>query len=94
MQGNDIVVYPNTITTGVSTYYVRFPYDPKWTYTTVNGSPLFNQSANDYQDFELTDSDFPRLVAKICEYAGVSIRESDVSAAGRNEELYMDQTQQ
>lgn len=94
LQGNDIVVYPNTITTGVSTYYVRFPYDPKWTYTTVNGSPLFNQSANDYQDFELTDSDFPRLVAKICEYAGVSIRESDVSAAGRNEELYMDQTQQ
>lgn len=94
LQGNEINVYPNTITTGVSTYYVRYPYDPKWTYTMVNGSPLFNQSANDYQDFELTDADFPRLVAKICEYAGVSIRESEVSAAGRNEELYMDQTQQ
>lgn len=94
LQGNDINIYPNTITSGVSTYYVRFPYDPKWTYTMVNGSPLFNQSAGDYQDFELTDSDFPRLVAKICEYAGVSIRESEVSAAGRNEELYMDQTQQ
>jgi hypothetical protein len=94
LQGNDITIYPNTITSGVSTYYVRFPYDPKWTYTTVNGSPLFNQSANDYQDFELTESDFPRLVAKICGYAGVSIRESEVSAAARNEELYMDQTQQ
>lgn len=94
LQGNDINIYPNTITSGVSTYYVRYPYDPKWTYTMVNGSPLFNQSAGDYQDFELTDSDFPRLVAKICEYAGVSIRESEVSAAGRNEELYMDQTQQ
>lgn len=94
LQGNDIVVYPGSITSGVSTYYVRYPYDPKWTYTMLNGSPLFNQSANDYQDFELTEADFPRLVAKICEYAGVSIRESEVSAAGRNEELYMDQTQQ
>lgn len=74
MQGNDITVYPLTITSGVETYYVRYPYDPKWTYTLVNGSPLFNQSANDYQDFELTDSDFPKLVVKICEYAGTSIR--------------------
>lgn len=93
MQGNDITIYPNTITSGVSTYYVRYPFDPKWTYTTVNGSPLFNQSANDYQDFEIPTENFPRLVAKICEYAGVSIRESEVSAAGRNEELYMDQNE-
>jgi len=94
MQGNDITVYPLTIVDDVETYYVRYPYDPKWTYTVVNGSPLFNQSANDYQDFELTSSDFPKLVVKICEYAGTSIREQEVVAAAKQEEMYMDQTAQ
>lgn len=94
MQGDSMTVYPLTITSGVETYYVRFPYDPKWTYTVINGSPLFNQSANDYQDFELTDSDFPKLVVKICEYAGTSIREQEVVANSKQEEMYMDQMAQ
>jgi len=94
MQGNQIAVYPDTITNNINIYYVRYPQDPKWTYTVVNGSPLFNQSANDYQDFELAISDFPKLVLKICEYAGVNIRESEVVQAARTEEAYTDQMQQ
>jgi hypothetical protein len=39
------------------------------------GEPLFNQSANDYQDFELPLTDEPTLVAKILQFAGMSIRE-------------------
>lgn len=94
LQGDNITVYPNTIINNIETYYVRYPYDPKWTYTVVNGSPLFNQSANDYQDFELTPSDFPKLVIKICEYAGVSIREQEVVQAAKQEEAYTDQMAQ
>lgn len=94
LQGDNITVYPNTIINNIETYYVRYPYDPKWTYTVVNGSPLFNQSANDYQDFELTVSDFPKLVIKICEYAGVSIREQEVVQAAKQEEAYTDQMAQ
>jgi len=94
MQGNQITVYPTTITDDINIYYVRYPADPKWTYTVVNGSPLFNQSANDYQDFELAISDFPKLVVKICQYAGVSIREADVVQAAKAEEAYTDQKQQ
>jgi hypothetical protein len=94
MQGTQVAVYPATITDNINIYYVRYPADPKWTYTVVNGSPLFNQSANDYQDFELAISDFPKLVVKICEYAGVSIREMDVVTAARAEEAYTDQKQQ
>ena len=94
MQGNQVAVYPDTITDNINIYYVRYPQDPKWTYTVVDGSPLFNQSANDYQDFELAISDFPKLVIKICQYAGVSIREADVVQAARAEEAYTDQTQQ
>lgn len=94
LQGDNLTIYPNSITSNVETYYVRYPYDPKWTYTVVNGSPLFNQSANDYQDFELTVSDFPKLVIKICEYAGVSIREQEVVQAAKQEEVYTDQMAQ
>jgi len=94
MQGNSFTVYPTSIISDVETYYVRYPYDPKWTYTLVNGSPLFNQSANDYQDFELAVQDFPALVIKICQYAGISIREQEVVQAAKQEEVYTDQMEQ
>jgi hypothetical protein len=70
-----VTIYPDTISTGVSCYYVRYPEDPKWTYTLVSGEPLFNQGAVDYQDFELPLTDEPTLVAKILQFAGMSIRE-------------------
>ena len=89
--GNSIVVYPTTITTGVSVNYVRYPQSPKWTYNTVGGSPVFNVSAADYQDFELPDSDQPTLVLKILQLAGVNIREPEVVQYAMNEESIEDQ---
>ena len=83
----NFTVYPNTIVSNVKAHYLRFPKEPKWTYTSVGGDPLFNQSANDYQDFEMPLSDFSDLVVKILQYAGVSIREQDVIAAAKAEEL-------
>lgn len=78
-----IAVYPTSITSGITLSYVRYPKTPKWTYTTlVNGDPIYNPSAVDHQDFELPDSDMPNLVAKILQYAGVSVREENVYAFG------------
>lgn len=80
-------VYPSTIQTNVSALHVRYPVDPKWTYSVVSGSPIFNQSAADYQDFELSEGSQNDLVFKILSYAGVNIRESDVvqfAMAGEN----------
>lgn len=77
-KGDDIKVYPASITSNVSAMYVRYPLDPKWTYTVVGGSPIFNQSAVDYQDFELPESAQNDLVYKILSYAGVNIREAEV----------------
>lgn len=74
----EITVYPVDITSGVTIDYVRMPATPKWTYTTVSGNPVFNQSAGDYQDFEIHPADEHRLVTKILGFAGLSIRESDV----------------
>ena len=51
-EGNDIVVTPNTIITGVTCNYIRKPQNPKWTYQIVLGTEMFDAGANDYQDFE------------------------------------------
>lgn len=83
----NFMVYPDTITANVDVHYLRYPKEPKWTYISVGGDPLFDQSANDYQDFEMPMSDFSDLVIKILQYAGVSIREQEVMAAAKAEEL-------
>jgi hypothetical protein len=86
---SSVDVYPTTITgtSDVSAFYIRYPKDPKWTFQTLaNGEPIFNQTAADYQDFELPLSDEPSLVVKILQYAGLSIREADVVNFGNTEE--------
>jgi len=96
LSGNTITVYPTTIQAAgaVKTQYVRYPKVPKWTYVNVNiGEPVFNSSAVDYQDFELPLSDEPGLVAKICQYVGIEIREPAVSQFGQNEEVQDNQIQ-
>lgn len=94
LEGEKITVYPDTIQTGIKAQYIRYPRDPKWTYTTfAGGEPLFNQSAQDYQDFELPLVDEPLLVAKILQFAGVSIREAEVFAMGNQEETKNKQIQ-
>lgn len=93
-EADRINVYPNTITADVLCSYVRFPYDPKWTYTTVNGDPIFNQGASDYQDFELSISDMPKLVTKILKYCGVDIREQQVVQYVMSEEAIKKQLEQ
>lgn len=92
LNGQEITVYPDTIITGVSAQYIRKPLDPKWTFVSlVGGEPMFDQSSSDYQDFELPSGDEPSLVAKILQYAGISIREADLYTAGAAMEQKEDQ---
>ena len=91
--GDSITVFPTTINAGadVQSQYIRYPKDPKWTYVTLyNGEPLFDQTASDYQDFELPIDDTNDLVAKILQYAGISIREKDVFEFGKIDEQQLD----
>jgi|TARA_R110002096_G_scaffold96413_1_gene215198 hypothetical protein len=95
--GNVITLYPSTILNAgeVKAQYVRYPLAPTWTYNTLlaGGAPLFNQSLSGYQDFELPESDKSGLVAKICQYVGIEIREGDVYRFGQSEDLIASQTQ-
>jgi hypothetical protein len=89
MSDSTITVYPSTITSNVSALYVRYPLDPKWTFITdpTSGASLFNQSASDYQDFELPYNYSNDLIVRILKYAGINIREADVVAFANNEEV-------
>lgn len=82
----DIKVYPSSITGSVLMRYIRYPYIPFWGFSfTPNGEALYNAASS--VDFELPQSDFVNLVIKILQYAGISIREQEVSAAAKSEEI-------
>ena len=75
-------VYPVTINNPgqVQAIYFRYPKDPKWTYITLlGGEPSFDQSQPDYQDFEMPAEDEFKLITKILQYCGISIREMAVA---------------
>lgn len=89
IEGDVISVYPDTINTASSLKcsYFRLPLDPKWTYISLpNGEPAFDQSQPDYQDFELPGEDEYKLVMKILQYCGMSIREIQVAQYGIQQE--------
>jgi hypothetical protein len=91
LQGEELTFYPNTITYKgqIQATYFRFPKVPKWTYITLaNGEPVFDQSQSDYQDFELPAEDEYKLVTKILEYCGMSIREQEVTQFGMAEQQH------
>lgn len=90
--GNKIEVHPNTITSGVKCYYIRKPKDPKWTYINTPNA-IFNQSATDYQDFEIHPSDEAKIVLKILEYSGLSIKETDINKILQEKEIVKTQTE-
>jgi len=83
-EGGNLDAFPISLNAGVQCQYIRYPFDPKWTYATVPaaaGEPLFDPTAVDYQDFEMPKSDEPSLVLRILEYAGLSIREIQIYEA-------------
>jgi hypothetical protein len=88
-----IVLYPDTISDtnnyDIRCTYFTYPKDPKWTYITLtNGEPMFDQSQADYQDFQLPNEDEYKLVMKILQYSGISIREQEVAAYALGQEQH------
>jgi hypothetical protein len=63
---------PNTIEL---TYFKR-PADPAWGYTLVNNRPVYSPSAS--TQFTIPDFKYMELVARICSYIGINIREPDL----------------
>lgn len=89
IEEDTLTVYPEVVDSvgRVVSQYIRYPKEPRWTYIELqSGEPIFNQSQPDYQDFELSLEFENDLILKILQYAGVSIRESDIYQFGKAEE--------
>ena len=83
----NIKLYPDTITSGVTIYYLKTPANPAWNSIQIggNGTPLFNSASS--VDFELHESQEDDLIKKILYFAGVSVRAEEVSNAIRVSEV-------
>ena len=95
--GIRIKVYPYPMPNDrVLVSYTRSPKKPNWTYLLAsNQNALYNPNATDHQDFELHASEEKNLVAKILQFAGVSIKDYNlVQIAGQKEASTIQQEKQ
>jgi hypothetical protein len=95
LQGDKITVMPPSyrLIGQVVMNYFRYPLAPKWTYINLlGGEPVFDQTQPDYQDFELPIDYEYKLVTKILEYAGMSIRETEVAQFGMAQQAHEEPT--
>ena len=77
-EGSDIIITPNTIIDSVTCKYIRQPLAPKWTYQVVSSSELFDNTAGDFQDFEVHVSEMDNLAMDILSLVGINIRDLQV----------------
>ena len=75
----------STITGNVTCNFVAKPGQPVFGYVVVNGKALYNSNAS--TNFELHASEENNLVYKILEYAGVTIKDSNLSEAAFRERI-------
>ena len=73
-----VKVYPETITSGVSVNYLKFPTPITWAFTINSnlGNYIYNPTLS--VDFELHQSEQVELILRILEYAGVVIRDPQI----------------
>lgn len=84
---NNLEVYPAVSPSVISkVYYYTSPSTPRWTYVVVNEQALYNQSAEDANDFTLHSSEEENLVTKILELAGVIIQKPGLVEVAMSQE--------
>lgn len=91
--GNNIYISPNhigiqngTLSSEVTLSYTRTPKKPNWTYISVNGNAVFNIADSNYQDIELPESMFDRLVVEIALMLGIHLREEQIERYAQQEQ--------
>jgi len=74
--GLELTVYP-TLITSLSCTYIKKPSDVVWGYVEINNVAKYDSSTA--TDFEIHESDETTVVYKILSYAGLVIKQPDVS---------------
>ena len=73
---NNINIYPYNTPTPIVMTYIRYPVTPVWNYTIINGVPTYTSVGS--VDFEFDSSETFRLLARILNYMGISIRDNEL----------------
>jgi hypothetical protein len=73
-----VKVYPETITSGVSANYLKFPASVIWGFTVNSTLGNYVYSSSLSTDFELHQSEQVELIVRILEYAGIVIRDPQI----------------
>jgi hypothetical protein len=79
-----INVYPKTIETGISCYYIKKPKTVSWNYTEINSVALYN--SNSSVDFELHPSEESNLVIRILTLSGINMKDQALIQIGMAKE--------
>ena len=72
---NQLTVYPDSITNGLSVSYIRKPLPPIWDFT---GTSQYTFDPPSSCNFEIHPNDQTELILKILLYAGVVIRDPEI----------------
>jgi len=91
-EGNNIHIYPTTITSNVVVDYIRIPEDPIWSYT-VGEYQQFIYNSSTSVDFELHPSDEVDLVISILSFAGITISDPSIVEAATRVAMSKSQSQ-
>lgn len=90
--GRKLVVLPDNLG-DIELHYLRRPKVAKWTYIEYQGKPLFDATAQDFQDVDLPEVFFDDLVSIVVELASKQLRELDIAQleqAEQNQENQLD----
>jgi len=75
--GDRIAVYPSGITSSIKCSLIISPARPNWAYEEINNTPMYD--ATNSTDFGLHESDETTIVYKILSYAGLVIKQPEIS---------------
>jgi hypothetical protein len=90
--GSALLVSPLSIT-AINLHYLREPKIANWTFEEVDGKPMFDQTANDYQDVDMPKSAYDELISLVVEMGATYLRDFNV-VQGANAEQVQDTNQE
>ena len=87
------MVYPTSITSGITVDYIRKPLDPSWNFT-LGSNNQYIYSPNTSINFELHDAEQTELILKILLYAGVVVKSPEIIQVAAQQVAQENQNQQ
>ena len=93
-ENNTITVAPTTITSGITTSYIRKPLPPIWNFSQDPTTGQYIFVADTSYNFELHPADQTELILKILLYAGVVIKDPQIIQVAAQQVAQENQNQQ